>query len=185
MHSPDSPIREAETADKRLSVAEAAAALNGSEYGSEGSRELWASMKAAGLVAVYGASDDLMEFRGAIDDEVGACGGTTVFLTPQGLFEPCKSGCRYSEAAQADTVALTALWDPGDDLSWAYETAIPHSTFVVMEDGQPYCRGIVFALADACRSVTAASPKQAGYEAAGEVNKTPPLPAETEGRVKP
>jgi hypothetical protein len=35
-----------------------------------------------------------------------------------------------------------------DDTSWSYETDIPHATFDVLEDGEVYCRGIVFALAD-------------------------------------
>jgi len=68
-----------------MDTKEAAAQLDGSQYGQEGSRELFAAMKAAGLVAVFGASDDLVEFRGAIDDEVGAYGGTTIPLTSDGL----------------------------------------------------------------------------------------------------
>lgn len=42
---------------------EAAEQLNGNEYRKEGSPTLFAAMKAAGLVAVYGASDDLMEMK--------------------------------------------------------------------------------------------------------------------------
>lgn len=128
---------------------EAAAALNENEYGSEGSPALWAQMKAAGLVAVYGASDDLMEFRGAMDDEVGAYDGTTALVTPEGLFEPCGDDCKYSVAAQKSAVEIDALWCAESGLSWSYETDIPHSTFEIMEDGAVYCRGIVFALADA------------------------------------
>ena len=32
--------------------------------------------------------------------------------------------------------------------AWTYMTDIPHATFDVMDDGELYCRGIVFALAD-------------------------------------
>lgn len=130
-----------------ITVTEAAARLNGCEYGSEGSKELWAEMKAAGLVAVFGASDDLMEFRGAIDDEIGAYEGTTALVTDAGLFEPCDDNCKYSQVAQESAVEITALWATGEEsLSWYYETEIPHETFNVMEDGEVYCRGIVFAL---------------------------------------
>lgn len=68
-----------------MSPKDAADALNGNEYRQEGSRELFAAMKAAGLVAVFGASDDLAELRGAINDEIGGFGGLTIYLTPAGL----------------------------------------------------------------------------------------------------
>lgn len=32
---------------------------------------------------------------------------------------------------------------------WTYETDIPHETFMVYMDGEPYCRGIVFSIDDA------------------------------------
>lgn len=132
-----------------LTVQAAAEALNNSEYRQEGSRELWASMKAAGLVAVFGASDDLMELRGAIDDEVGAYNGTTVFLTPTGLLEECESDCPHSRHAAKQAVGLSAVWCAVGEPAWTYKTAIPHETFNVLEDGEPYCRGIVFDLAKA------------------------------------
>lgn len=50
-------------------------AMNGREYRNEGSDALFAQMKRDGIVAVFGASDDLMEFRGAIYDEVGCYDG--------------------------------------------------------------------------------------------------------------
>jgi hypothetical protein len=40
------------------------------------------------------------------------------------------------------------LWAEEGDYSWTYATEIPHATFEVIEDDGPYCRGIVFALAD-------------------------------------
>lgn len=151
-------------ADK-LTAAEAAGMLDGCEYRDEGSRDLWAQMKDAGLVAVFGASDDLMEFRGAIDDELSAYDGTTAYVTPQGLFEPCGDDCKWSRAAQQQAVEIDALWCAEDDFSWTYETDIPHEVFVVRDDGQPYCRGIVFSLADASpqpRSDKEANPQQEG-----------------------
>ena len=44
---------------------------------------------------------------------------------------------------------IEALWDPGDGYSWRYATEIPHATFEIREDDQPYCQGIVFALNEA------------------------------------
>lgn len=139
--------------DKIMPVSEvleaAAARLNGCEYGHEGSAQIWAEMKTRGLVAVFGASDDLMEFRGAIDEEVSAYDGTTALLTTAGLFEAFGDNCKFSLAAQKEAVEIDALWCDGADISWTYETDIPHATFDVMENGAVYCRGIVFALADA------------------------------------
>lgn len=128
---------------------EAAKALNGSEYGEEGSKDLFDQMKEAGLVAVFGASDDLMEFRGAINDEVGCYDGGTAHLTGHGLLEAkCDNEyCPHEKHIRKDAARIDAKWDQ-NGFSWQYETAIPHSTFIVMEDGEPYCEGIVFALAD-------------------------------------
>jgi len=127
----------------------AAAALNGNEYREEGSRELFAEMKGAGLVAVFGASDDLIEFRGAINDEVGAYDGGTAFVTGSGLYaQGCENDdCPHERRLRNFATQIQAKWDE-DGFSWIYETTIPHETFVINEDGEPYCRGIVFALAD-------------------------------------
>ena len=140
---------------------ELAARLNGREYGSEITKAEEAEAKAAGLVVVFGASDDLVELRGAIDDELGAYEGTTLRITPLGLLPSWETVLEAGAESDAEDYFLKkhagiaevkALWCPGDALlgtSWAYETAIPHATFDVMEDGELYCRGIVFRLADA------------------------------------
>ena len=130
---------------------EAAAALNGNEYGNEGSKELFAAMNAAGLVAVFGYSDDNAELRGAIDDEVGCFDGGTILLTADGLLtNDCDNDrCPHFERMKDQAASVKALWCQEDGMSWTYKTAIPHSTFIINEDGEPYCRGIVFALADA------------------------------------
>lgn len=132
-----------------LTKEEAAAKLDGNEYGEEGSPDLWKAMKEAGLVAVFGASDDLMEFRGAIDDEIDAWEGTTAYLDRDGLLKnDCNDGdCPYFEKMQAKATTIKALWG-ADGFSWRYQTAIPHAKFVIKEDGENYSEGIVFALAD-------------------------------------
>jgi hypothetical protein len=132
-----------------MTPAEAAAALDGNEYGKEGSKELFAVMKAAGLVAVYGASDDLMEFEGAINDEVGCNNGGTAYLTNGGLVEnDCDNDdCPHFERLKKTAATIHAKWDDGG-FSWRYETKIPHVKFVIKEGDENYCEGIVFALAD-------------------------------------
>jgi len=128
---------------------DAASRLNGNEYREEGSRELFAEMKKAGLVAVYGASDDIMVFNGAIDDEVGCYNGGTAFLTSDGLLvNECEdSDCPYFLKLKQKAATIVAIWAE-DPFSWTYKTSIPHETFIIKEDGEDFCRGIVFALAD-------------------------------------
>ena len=133
-----------------MNITEAAASLNGCKYGQEGSPELFAMMKAAGLVAVFGASDDLMELRGAIYDEVDCYNGGTAYVTSAGLYaQKCDDdACPHEETARANCRQIHAEWD-SEGYSWTYRTDIPHATFDVLEDGEKYARGIVFALEDA------------------------------------
>jgi hypothetical protein len=138
-----------------------AALLNGREIGKEITKEEEQIARESGLVVLFGASDDLAEFRGAIEDEVNGYGGRDIMildgkLLPADAFD---CGCEWAEAAEQAALARAAeiesVWCEGKDgedgplISWTYITKIPHATFDVMEDGEVYCRGIVFDLADA------------------------------------
>lgn len=133
-----------------------AAELHGKEYPLYPSKELMARANAAGIVIVYGASDDLMELDGAIRDEVDCYDGGTALIDAKGVLPSWESAQESEESARdyferkPKARAIEAVWCP-DELpgtSWAYKTDIPHTTFDVMEDGEIYCRGIVFTLAD-------------------------------------
>ena len=128
---------------------EAAAELNGKQYLKEGSREFFRDMEEHGLVAIFGASDDLMEIDGAVSEEVGAYNGGKAYFNKDGLVEnKCVNDrCPYHAKALESAVPVHAIWDDGG-FSWRYETTIPHSKFVIKEDDENYCEGIVFALAD-------------------------------------
>lgn len=128
---------------------EAAMKLNGRQYRDEITKEMAADLKAAGLVAVYGASDDLMEFDGAIRDEIGAYQGAVAYLTKDGLLvnECDDENCPHFARLKAKAATIEAKWDTGG-YSWRYFTDIPHAAFLIKEDDEPYCEGIVFALAD-------------------------------------
>jgi hypothetical protein len=82
-----------------------------------------------------------MEFEGAIYDEFGAYGGGDAYVLAKG---------QAYEAPVKGGVLVKALWcaEGGDGLCWTFETSIPHATFTIVEDGEPFCRGIVFALSD-------------------------------------
>ena len=108
-------------------------------------------IKDAGLVVVYGYSDDNVEFAGTIDDEVGAYEGTTVYLTPTGVLqEPdCdRDDCPYFVKEREKAKTIKAVWHDEGGPCWTFETDIPHETFTIMEDGEPWCIGIVFSMAD-------------------------------------
>jgi len=58
--------------------------LNGREIGEEITLEETKIAKENNLVVVFGASDDLMEFKGAINEEIDCYEGTTIYLDKQG-----------------------------------------------------------------------------------------------------
>lgn len=131
-----------------LTMKEAAAALDGNEYRREGSKELFAQMKVAGLVAVFGASDDLMEFRGAVDDEVG---DVDAYFTKAGLLtNECRDhNCPHFAKKKEAASHVAAIWCPdGIETSWLMRTELPNEAFTIREDGETYCIGLVFSLAD-------------------------------------
>lgn len=140
--------------------------LNGREYdGSEiVTKYEQEKAKESGLVVIHGESDDLLEFCGAIYDEVSAWEGTTVKVTPDGKFPgnridtPCDGEdmerCPLFKdwLSRQKTFTVTAKWDPEElECSWLITASIPYSSFDIMEDGELYCRGIVIDLNEAKR----------------------------------
>lgn len=128
-----------------------AALLTGGTYPFEVSKEVQAQAKDAGLIIIFGASDDLMEFRGAIHDEVECYNGGTALLDRKGLVQ-------RDEDAEDEEIAdyvirkrtsrpVEAVWGK-EGYSWIYRTEAPHATFEVVEDDDNYCRGIVIDIAD-------------------------------------
>lgn len=139
-----------------------AALLNGREYREEITAAECLQAKAAGLVVAFGYSDDNMEVRGAWgEDEFGCYDGGFWKVGPDGVLKDWDSVdhddeaecAAYFKAKPAATKQLTAIWCPKDlKCSWAYKLDAPHATFDIMEDGELYCRGIVFSVADLAAS---------------------------------
>ncbi|MBQ6952124.1 MAG: hypothetical protein IJN44_11615 [Clostridia bacterium] len=125
-----------------------AALITRNEYGKEISAYLEDEAKKNGLVVVFGYSDDCIELRGAIDDEIGAYGGGAVLITKSGALLPkpyCdEETCPHFLAAKEASKSIKAIWHDDGGPCWTYETDIPHSTFDVFENGELYCVGIVF-----------------------------------------
>lgn len=123
-------------------VKEIAEKLNGIAYG-ENVRTIEAEAKEHGIVIVMGASDDLMEFSGAIEDEGGCFDGGNVYFD--------RDGVSQDDTERANVIE--AIWcgshdENGIPATWAYKTEIPHEKFKVFEDGELYCIGIAFSVED-------------------------------------
>ncbi len=136
-----------------MTMKEFAKLLSGREYGMEISKDEEQQAADAGLVVAYGYSDDNVELRGAIDEEVGAWDGTTIRLTKTGVLQgaACDSAenceCPYFAAAKNAAKTIEAVWGAGG-VSWTFKTDIPHETFNIYEDGELFCVGIVFSMED-------------------------------------
>ena len=127
-----------------MTIKEFAAILNNREYDNpQFIKEEIMVAKDNGFVIVYGASDDLMEFEGAIYDEAGCYDGGEVYFNKNGVTE--EEGENVIKALWCDS---TAVDENENIIAWSYETDIPHETFMIYEYGEPYCQGIVFSIDD-------------------------------------
>jgi len=137
-----------------MTAKELAEMLSGREVGEEIVMGEERDIKDAGLVVVYGYSDDNVEFCGAINDEVGSYNGGTVYLTETGILESpsCECAedcdCPYFDAARKKAKTIKAVWRNRGGPCWTFETDIPHETFNIYEDGELFCVGIVFSVED-------------------------------------
>ena len=137
-----------------MTAKELAEMLSGRKYGMEITSEEARAAKDAGLVVVYGYSDDNVEFSGAIDEEVGAYEDTTIYITKTGILDEPACGIAeniegpYFIQAREKAQTIKAVWHDRGGPCWTFETDIPHETFTIMEDGAPWCIGIVFSMAD-------------------------------------
>lgn len=135
--------RSAAAPDTDQELKDFARKVDGIEYLEE-RKWLWAEAKEKGIVVVFGYSDDNIEFRGAVDDEIGCFDGRRVQVPGtsehiDAIFCGMLDGKEVLDPSEYMT-------DDGDMITWVYRTNIHHETFMMYEDGEPYCRGIVFRL---------------------------------------
>lgn len=122
---------------------ELAKRINGREYRNEVTPLDVKQARESGLVIVYGASDDLMEFEGAISEEFG----TEAFFDNEGnQLGRCDDECIHSKRAFEKANKVKANYNK--DGVWNYVTDIPHAIFQVFEEKNLYCNGIVFDIKD-------------------------------------
>lgn len=127
-----------------MDIKEFAQLLNGRQYGEEITGKEERLAEELGFVIVFGYSDDSTEFRGAICDETGCYDGGEILLDKDGILEKCESECKYYKKAAEKATQIEAIWCGEGNYSWTYKTDIPHETFDIFEDGEKYCRGIIF-----------------------------------------
>ncbi len=82
-----------------MTMGQLATLLDGRAYGEVIAPEEERAAKDNGLVPVYGTSDDLMVFAGAIHDDVGCFDGGTAYLDETGLWY---SGCDDDDCPYAE-----------------------------------------------------------------------------------
>lgn len=108
-----------------------------------------------GAAIIYGYSDDGIIVEGAVQDQAGVYGGTTVWVDEEG-FLPINENQNCTDA-EIETISdyrkLVKRFDRSvkveaieeqDGYYWQYKTDWPHKTFEITEDGEPWCKGIVF-----------------------------------------
>jgi hypothetical protein len=136
-----------------MTLKEAAAMLDCREYQSELTLDEEKLLKESGIVALFGRSDDIVELRGAIHDDVEAYRRTTLHFGKDGLIQNlCRDGdCPYFHEAAASAKPIYAMWCE-DEYPWSFNAGlgIPCEEFTIFDDGEKYCRGMVFELDSAC-----------------------------------
>lgn len=125
-----------------MTAKELANRLNGMQYGAcfdDTSEEA----KKSGLVIVTGASDDLMEFNGAIYDEGGCFDGGRVYFDANGVDQEGEERANWIDARWCNGMNRDGL-----PATWTYTTEIPCERFDVFEGDDLYCEGLVFSVED-------------------------------------
>lgn len=127
-----------------MTTKEFALMLNGREYGCEITKAEEAIAKANGYVVVFGYSDDNVELRGAINDEVSA--GEVLFLNRELLTSDCDNDyCPYFKKLHENAVSLVSEYE-GE--GWVFDMPWTHDTFEVREGDGLFGIGAVFSLRD-------------------------------------
>ena len=102
-----------------------------------------------GAVIVLSSSENSVEFRGAISDEVYRDEDGTIYFSSAGeLVNICTSDkCPYFMDLVENASQIEVKWN-SDGYMCVFETDIPHETFEILNGGEKYCCGIVFMIDD-------------------------------------
>ena len=127
-------------AHKGITVKEFAAMLHGRDRQPNMTPDEVLLARECGFVVVYGESDDLVEFEGAIRAE----GYTNPFIKdrPAGVLVLSENGrllddesAIYAEYIRINRNVIHVFYCSRDGLNWVFETDIPHETFLTYDGG--------------------------------------------------
>lgn len=117
---------------------ELAKLLNGRQYRNEINDLEEKQAKENNLVVIFGASDDLIEFSGAIYDEFDSYYETTILLNKDGTAVAL-------EDEEIENNTITGIFT---QKGWEFSTDIPHAKFIIYEGNEFYGEGLVINLDD-------------------------------------
>lgn len=131
-----------------MSIYQVAAELHNTEYDKPFLDEYVELLRQAGIVVVTGLGDDIMLFRGAINDGVSCSKGGIAYINENGLIrnECSACDCPYHAEILEKAKTIKAIWSAGSMYCWTFNTDIHHAEFDILENGLRFCRGIVFNL---------------------------------------
>lgn len=136
---------------EKLTTKAVAERMTGREYQNEITLDEEKELAFHGLVVVFGYSDDNVELRGAITEEIGCYErGTIPILDGDVFMPPCGDDCEkydcplLKDAYRRSEKIIAKCTNDG----WKFDADFPHETFTIMEDGESFGEGIVFDMED-------------------------------------
>jgi len=128
-----------------------AAMLKRSKYPLSLTNDLRKQAKENGLLVVYGASDDLIEFDGCFRDELGCGDKTSVLINRTGAldpdFEDDESSIEHAFFMKYTSKEIVTIFGDGE-YTWQYKTDIPHASFDIIDNDNLYCKAMVINVDD-------------------------------------
>lgn len=130
-----------------MNAKELAAVLNGLSYKSMVPPGVIEGAKQDRLIIVWGTEGDTIEFSGALFGSVPCYDGCIIYLDNVGIIknECSNEDCPYFlEKIKYAVMLVKGHWCATSDYTWTCATNVPCEGFDVFQDGEKYCRGIVF-----------------------------------------
>lgn len=140
---------------------ELAELLNGRQYRKETTPEIIQLAKDNGLVIVYEYLHSITDFEGAISERIDSFEGGKIYFNKDGSNFTDVNGMAFltyhKDKDEPDANMVESVWDENEKImhegtglyySWTFKTEVPHETFDIFDEGDPYCRGIVFSIND-------------------------------------
>jgi hypothetical protein len=129
--------------------------LDGRKYGNILTPEDHLDANLYGLIVVHGASDDILQFGGALVDELGAWNGGTFYYDFE-LESFMDIDDSFEGVELENALTIIAKWNFRFDdefmkyVPWTYETNIPHAKFNILnsDGGGVFCEGLVIDIKD-------------------------------------